>query len=189
MKSLLLLLLLLLSISGAISHTDIVCAAPPYKKLVLEGGGVKGIAYGGCIAALAEAGLLSEINGVAGSSAGSQAAVMVAAGYTGQEIISELLDLDFTMFLSDGSWNPISDVNEFMKNYGWFSGETVTGELDKKLQRKTNLTNTTMAQLHKHTGKELRVTAVDVITKKLVYIDHISFPDMPGENMRGRSPV
>ncbi|GMH75089.1 hypothetical protein TL16_g06648 [Triparma laevis f. inornata] len=184
LSPLLLSLLLLPSLSNSnalpsLSSSDTICATPPYKKLVLEGGGVKGIAYGGCLAALAEAGLLDYIDGVAGSSAGSQAAAMVAAGYNGLEIVDELLALDFTMFLTDGSWNPLSDVNEFVKRYGWFSGETVTGELDKKLQRKTGLTNTTMAQLHKHTGKEFRVTAVDVITKKLVYIDHNSFPDMP----------
>ena len=173
------LLLLLLLLSPPPSTSDAICATPPYKKLVLEGGGVKGIAYGGCLAALASAGLLDSIDGIAGSSAGSQAAAMIAAGYTGPEIVEELLKLDFTMFLTDGSWNPLADTHKFVKQYGWFSGDTVVHELDMKLKHKTGLVNTTMAQLYNVTGREFRVTAVDVITKRLIYIDRNSFPDMP----------
>ncbi|GMH51120.1 hypothetical protein TrRE_jg12736 [Triparma retinervis] len=146
------LLLLLLLLSPPPSTSDAICATPPFKKLVLEGGGVKGIAYGGCLAALASAGLLDSIDGIAGSSAGSQAAAMIAAGYTGPEIVEELLKLDFTMFLTDGSWNPLADTHKFVKQYGWFSGDTVVHELDMKLKHKTGLVNTTMAQLYNVTG-------------------------------------
>eukprot|EP00520_Triparma_pacifica_P009743 CAMPEP_0118634888 /NCGR_PEP_ID=MMETSP0785-20121206/1786_1 /TAXON_ID=91992 /ORGANISM="Bolidomonas pacifica, Strain CCMP 1866" /LENGTH=438 /DNA_ID=CAMNT_0006525891 /DNA_START=305 /DNA_END=1622 /DNA_ORIENTATION=- len=153
--------------------------SPTLKYLVLEGGGVKGIAYGGAILALEEAGLMKEIKGVAGSSAGSQAAAMIATGYSGREIVDELLALDFTMFLSDGSWNPLADVHDFINKYGWFSGETATMALEDKILSKTGIMNATMEQLHSATGFDLRVTSVDVVTRSLVYITRETFPTMP----------
>ena len=72
-----------LGATGAAAGTA-VCAKKPYKFMILEGGGVKGIAYGGAAAALESAGLLEEIEGYSGSSAGSQAAALLAVGYTGK---------------------------------------------------------------------------------------------------------
>ena len=47
------------------------CALRPYSYLALEGGGVKGITYGGVIARLEQASLLTSIVGFTGSSAGT----------------------------------------------------------------------------------------------------------------------
>ena len=42
-----------------------------YKNLVLEGGGVRGLAYAGVFSVLEEKGILQQIEKVGGSSAGS----------------------------------------------------------------------------------------------------------------------
>ena len=77
------------------------CASRPYRYLALEGGGVKGIAYGGAVRALEDRGLLRHIEGFAGSSAGSSAAAMLAAGYDGAELLQILMDMDFSKLLED----------------------------------------------------------------------------------------
>ena len=90
---------------------DVHCqAAVPYRWVVLEGGGVKGIAYGGAVRALDDAGLLSEVEGFAGSSAGSQAAALLAAGYSGEEMGRTLRDMDFKQLLDDSSTSPLAGV-------------------------------------------------------------------------------
>ena len=52
-----------------------------YKNLVLEGGGVRGLAYAGAFDELQRRGILSQIDKVAGTSAGAIAGVMVCVGY------------------------------------------------------------------------------------------------------------
>ena len=69
--------------------------------LVLKGGGVKGVAMAGTLAALEEAGV--ESVRVAGASAGAIAGALHAAGYTAAELRSILAGLDFEQFL-DRAW-------------------------------------------------------------------------------------
>src|SRR5579864_6079922 len=64
--------------------------------IVLEGGGVKGTALVGAVAALEEAGY--RFNRVAGTSAGSLVAAMVAAGIPAAQLHERMLALDFTRF-------------------------------------------------------------------------------------------
>lgn len=63
---------------------------------VFEGGGVKGIGLVGAITALQQAGY--EFMNLAGSSAGSIVAALLAAGYTGSEIAAILQRLDYLCF-------------------------------------------------------------------------------------------
>lgn len=52
----------------------------PFKNLVFEGGGVKGVAYIGAMEVLEDEGILDNIVRVDGTSAGSINAVLFAAG-------------------------------------------------------------------------------------------------------------
>jgi len=69
--------------------------------LVFEGGGVKGIAFGGAIKALADADY--EIKNVAGTSAGAISAALVAAGYGANELDAMLQRMPFTEFRDEGT--------------------------------------------------------------------------------------
>lgn len=64
--------------------------------LVLEGGGVKGTALIGAVAAFEEAGY--RFNRVAGTSAGALVAALVAAGIPAAELRKRFLALDYTRF-------------------------------------------------------------------------------------------
>jgi len=67
---------------------------------ILAGGGVKGIALAGCLAAAEHKGI--EFVGYGGSSAGSIVALLGAVGYSGSQIRDLMNDESFATFLDDG---------------------------------------------------------------------------------------
>ncbi len=71
------------------------------RALVLKGGGVKGLALAGAVAALEEKGQRFDL--YAGTSAGAIGALLLAAGYSGEELIAELRALDMRQFLDGRS--------------------------------------------------------------------------------------
>lgn len=82
--------------------TDGAAAGTDEKRLdlVLEGGGVKGIALVGALAVLEERGFQPQ--NVAGSSAGAIVATALAAGYTAAEQRRIMQELDFKLFKDTG---------------------------------------------------------------------------------------
>jgi NTE family protein len=72
----------------------------PKADLVLEGGGVKGIALVGAIAVLEERGF--EFNRIAGTSAGSIVGALVAAGMSGPDLVELMRTLDYRRFQDEG---------------------------------------------------------------------------------------
>ena len=62
----------------------------PFRNLVFEGGGVKGIAYVGTMRVLESKGILQNISRVGGTSAGAINAAMFAAGYSNNEMLKVL---------------------------------------------------------------------------------------------------
>ena len=60
---------------------------PRYRNLVMEGGGVRGIAYGGALQELQAQGILPHIERVGGTSAGAIQAALLAVGYAPDAIV------------------------------------------------------------------------------------------------------
>ncbi len=104
--------------------------------LVFEGGGVKGIAFGGALQALADAGY--EIKNVAGTSAGAITAALVAAGYSAKELDALLQGMPFKQFQDEGKLDRLpggkllSVVSELGIYEGKFFQEWVTELLADK---------------------------------------------------------
>ena len=78
-------------------------------SLVLEGGGIKGIAHVGALQAIDENGLYTKIKHVAGTSAGSQVATLFASGFSQEEIKDIVENTPFKKF-SDSSFGCIRDI-------------------------------------------------------------------------------
>ncbi|MEH6453563.1 MAG: patatin-like phospholipase family protein [Psychromonas sp.] len=135
----------------------------PFKNLVFEGGGVKGIAYVGVMKVLEDKGILENIKRVGGTSAGSINALLFAAGYTVPQTQKELQKLNFNDF-KDDSWGVIRDTNRLLDEYGLYKGDhfkTWIGELLK--QKKLNA-DITFKGLKEKTGKELFVYCSNLST-------------------------
>jgi NTE family protein len=92
----------------------------PYKNLVFEGGGVKGIAYGGALEVLEQSQIAPQIERVAGTSAGAITATIVSLNYTAGEFNDLMMSLDFEKF-EDGS--DIGGPVRLIERYGWFKGD------------------------------------------------------------------
>jgi hypothetical protein len=94
-----------------------------FKNIVFEGGGVKGIAYGGALLRLEEIVTLSEIERVAGTSAGAITACLLAVGYDANSISKIIASTDFSKF-EDDTFLFIRDIYRLIKHYGWNRGDT-----------------------------------------------------------------
>ncbi len=70
-----------------------------FENLVFEGGGVKGIAYGGALELLEAKGIMPQIKQTSGASAGAIAALLVGLGCSSADVTKILSAMDFKKFL------------------------------------------------------------------------------------------
>lgn len=92
---------------------------------VFEGGGAKGIAHIGALAALQESGL--ELKGFAGTSAGAIIAALAAVGYSAEELFGESrsvldeIDLDRSNLWSGEAHRPARKPTRLFGRAGWLA--------------------------------------------------------------------
>jgi NTE family protein len=101
--------------------------------VVLEGGGVKGIALVGALSVLMDAGYA--VQNVAGTSAGAIVGVLVAAGHSAQEIRSIMEATEYSRF-QDESWLdrlPRGKIMSLFRDDGIYEGEYLRAWLDDVL--------------------------------------------------------
>lgn len=149
------------------------------KNLVFEGGGVKGIAYCGCLKALDDYNLLSQVTSAIGTSAGSAIALMVILGFTPEEIYKELINLDYEKF-KDDSFGFIRDLFRLKNHFGWHKGESLRKHYHQLIGSKTGNSDITFEQLHRRNKKTLVVTGTSVTKHKTHFFSHMNseFKDM-----------
>ena len=98
-----------------------------YTNLVFEGGGVKGIAYAGALQVLAARGILTQIERVAGTSAGAITACLVSLKYTPEAITKTIKNLDFGSF-DDSEW-----LLKKLHYYGLHPGDTFLTWIEQQI--------------------------------------------------------
>lgn len=158
------------------------CELPPraydFHNLVFEGGGVKGAAYPGALLVLEQQGILKKIRRVAGTSAGSIAAALVALGYSPQEIETQMLDLDFKRF-EDGS--KLGGPERLIEDFGWFKGDYFLEWMQSRVQARTGNPDSTFADLHKDPTKyrDLYVVASDLSRRSSRVLSFETSPNLP----------
>lgn len=155
----------------------------PYKNLVLEGGGVRGLAYAGALNTLEEKGVIAHIEKVAGSSAGSIAALMISVGYTAKEIDSIMFKLSVQEF-NDGKYGVVGKYNRIKSEFGIYKGEHFEKWLQQLVKFKTGNANLTFKDLHSlalqnSTYKELYCTGTNISKQQLEIFSLEKTPDMP----------
>ena len=148
-----------------------------YENLVFEGGGIRGIAFGGVIKFFEEHDLIKYVKRIAGSSAGSIVATAIALGYTGEEVIDILNKTDFGTFKDDG-W-VVVDIYRFFNEYGIYKGDKLLEWVQKLVKDKTQDENFTFNQLYDKYGIELVITGTCLNKGITYYFHHQKWPDMP----------
>lgn len=147
------------------------------QNLVLEGAGVRGVAYAGAIKYLEEHDQLKEIKNVAGTSAGAIAALAIALGYTSNEIEALIYNTKIQKF-NDGKFLFIGGVARLNRKFGWYRGKAFTRWIEKVISEKTGNSEITFRELHNTGFKDLYVTGSSLNHQKLLVFSHKNYPDM-----------
>jgi predicted acylesterase/phospholipase RssA len=98
---------------------------PKITKLGFVGGGSKGLVYPGAIQGLESAGILADVDTVAGSSAGALTATLLAVGMTPDEINETVSSINLTDFMTR---NVKGEKNE---SRGVFSGRPMQDKINE----------------------------------------------------------
>lgn len=149
----------------------------PYKNLVFEGAGIRGIAYGGVIAELEKRGIMAGIEKVGGTSAGAITAMMLSLGYRSEEITNLIYHTNFNRFNS-GKFFFIGGFYRMHKRYGWYRGDKFSDWLEKIINDKTGNPNITFAELQQLGYKDLYITATCLNRQTLLVFSPETYPHM-----------
>ena len=144
------------------------------KYLAFSAGGVKGLSFIGCLEALESIGLISDIEGFVGSSAGAIMSYLIVIGYTSIELKYINLYLDLTNFRHITSDNIIN----YLKNFGIDSGENFKKVLRILSNHKNIDPDIDFISLYKKTGKNLVVTGTNLSKQKTDYFCYQTHPNM-----------
>jgi NTE family protein len=154
-----------------------------YKNLVLEGGGVRGLAYAGVFSVLEEKSILNNIENIGGSSAGSIAGMLVSIGYNAVEIDSLMMELPVQKF-QDGHGGLVGKYKRLKKDYGIFKGEAFEKWLQALIEHKTGNSLLTFEELHQlhiqnNLFKDLYCTGTNLSKQQLEIFSYKTTPTMP----------
>ena len=154
-----------------------------YKNLVLEGGGVRGLAYAGVFSVLEQKGILQQIEKVGGSSAGSIAGMLICVGYNATEIDSLMMELSLQK-LQDGNGGLIGKYKRLKTGYGIFKGKAFEKWLQGLIAYKTGDPFLTFEKLHalhlkNSLYKDLYCTGTNLSKQRLEIFSYESTPNMP----------
>jgi|AntAceMinimDraft_5_1070358.scaffolds.fasta_scaffold00029_58 predicted acylesterase/phospholipase RssA len=146
-------------------------------SLILEGGGVQGIAHTGAIACLSEFGIFESIMHVSGTSSGALVAALVASRFSSEELKQIMFATPFKK-IKDSSIGCFRDMFRLYKNYGYHKGTYIESYLNKILEGKFGISRITFKDLFIKTGVHLKLTGTCVSDRKLVWFDYILTPSM-----------
>lgn len=148
---------------------------------MLEGGGVRGLAYAGAIEVLEQKNIINNIEKVAGSSAGAVAGLMISLGYNSVEIDSILQNLKLQQF-NDGK-DIVGKIIRIKKEYGLFKGNKFEKWISSLIEAKTGDPNITFFDLHKkhlqdNTFKDFYCTGTNISRQQLEIFSWQNWPHM-----------
>ncbi|MDI6619796.1 MAG: patatin-like phospholipase family protein [Clostridiales bacterium] len=135
---------------------------------VFDGGGVKGIALVGALCCLEEKGYVW--NNVAGTSAGSMVAAMIAAGYTRDELKKIIFEMDFESLLDKGGLQSIPLLGKplcFLIDKGIYSGNYIEKWMRNNLKKKGI---TKFKDVSVKGKSRLKIVAADITKKDLLIL-------------------
>jgi hypothetical protein len=155
------------------------CAVTRYGGLILEGGGVKGVAYGGAAAALEAYGLLDRkaMTHFAGTSAGAMMGALLAARTPSEDIASYLLEFPFERLMDGG--HALANAGRLQRRLGWFRGDEVERAMRELLAKAGVGANVTLGELEVKRKTTLRLSVTDLTRGRHAWLDAANMRDVP----------
>ena len=145
----------------------------PPLRIVLSGGGVKGLSYTGCLMELDKMGYLKRVNEFMCVSCGALIAFGYIIGYTTNEIYLLTKNLDFSLIQN---LDPDIAFN-YLDNYGIDDGANLEKFLESLLRNKGYTKELTYMELYEKTNIYFRTFAVELNTCKLKEFSYKLTPD------------
>lgn len=145
--------------------------------VVFEGGGVKGVGLVGALAVLEEEGFVTQ--NLAGTSAGSIVAALLAAGYSASELRDVIIGLDFRRF-EDRRWEDhvpvVGTPLSILKDQGIFEGQAFYAWISELLAAKgkrtfADLVHPDFAEDERYRYR-VNVIASDLTAHRLLVLPH-----------------
>lgn len=152
-------------------------AGPVVHNLVFEGAGIRGIAYCGAVAELENTGRMPGVKKVAGTSAGAIAALLVALGYSAEEMQAIIAGTNFRKF-NDGRYFFPGGIHRTNKFFGWYRGLRVERWIEALIEKKTGDASISFSALYEKGFKELYITGTNVNKQQLVIFSRHHYPNM-----------
>ncbi len=174
-NNLLLLILIFTTVTASAQFQD--TQSTPIENLIFEGAGIRGIAYSGVIKELESRGMMDGIKKVGGTSAGAITSMMVALGYTSDEIYGIVSETKFEKF-NDGEMMFAGGIYRLCRKFGWYRGDAFTHWVEKIIAAKTGNSDITFKDLEEKGFKQLYVTATCINKQKLLILSAETYPDM-----------
>ena len=143
-----------------------------YKKLILSGGGIKGISFIGALHVLQLYNILSHIDTFVGCSAGAIVALLISIGYTPKQLYQLFIKINF---------NNYHDIQfeQFLNHKGLDSGTKIMKLISIICNRKGLTPTTTFHELWQKTNKTLIIVGSNITTNRVSYFNHLTAPTMP----------
>ena len=142
-----------------------------YEYLALSGGGMKGISYIGAFKALERLKIAPKIKGIIGSSVGSLTALFFVLGYTADEMLEIITNIDLSKYTEDG-------FNSLLSNFGLDNGIKLINIIYAIAKQKCDLKNVTLKQLYEKYPIELVITGSNITEAKTTYFSYKTTPDV-----------
>jgi NTE family protein len=131
------------------------------QYLVFEGGGVKGIAYAGALQVFEQKGILPQIKGVAGTSAGAITACLLSLRYSAAEIKTQVDQVDF------GAFADHENIFKKLHYYGLHPGDTFLDWLKQQIKGKGLSEDATFTDFQNAGCLTLKVYACDINARQV----------------------
>ena len=142
-------------------------------KLVLSGGGIKGIAHVGVLQALEDKNILKNIKTIAGCSSGALVAFLYTIGYSPKELYKISMKFDFTKFKS-----PNIKIINLLDKFGLENGSRLIKILKLFLKKKKIDENITFEKLYNITGINLIINSSCLNDKECYYFSYTTYPKL-----------
>ncbi|MEW9576626.1 patatin-like phospholipase family protein [Bacillus toyonensis] len=151
----------------------------PFRNLVFEGGGVKGVAFIGAIRALNDEEILPEIQRFGGTSAGAITALLLGLSIPFADVVKIHKDMNFKAF-KDHDFLFIQDnIRLLFDGFGIYKGDFFTEWIGAIIEKWTGSKDTTFQQLYDKTGKDVFFQGTNVSTHQLRTFSRETTPDVP----------
>ncbi|HLO46430.1 MAG TPA: patatin-like phospholipase family protein [Leadbetterella sp.] len=149
----------------------------PFKNLVFKGGGVKGIAYVGALKALEIAGIMPQIKGYAGTSAGAITASLASLKISSNSLNEFLRQTNYENFKDGGGI--IKETEDLLNHFGLYQGNYFLNDWYRVFLENQKIDpNITFAKVKSTYGNVLKIFSTNLNTQSIQTFSPDVTPDV-----------